>query len=186
MRLYDCTPASQLLTDQQWQSDYQHAIHRMAKLVHYPFQCLIACLDACMCGCAPAKHLYNESSSSVNCAKFAVQVQQLAWQRIVTAHDMPYAKQMLGSWSLTEGSGNVIHEHIHNKSMPSVVKIGVSTCKDGQLGAVPIPSAHHTYSSVSNLVDCIPEQARSSSGPVWIHSSAPVEGELIMDLGSRV
>ena len=139
-----------------------------------------------MCGCAPAKHLYNESSSSVNCAKFAVQVQQLAWQRIVTAHDMPYAKQMLGSWSLTEGSGNVIHEHIHNKSMPSVVKIGVSTCKDGQLGAVPIPSAHHTYSSVSNLVDCIPEQARSSSGPVWIHSSAPVEGELIMDLGSRV
>ncbi|KAL0020272.1 hypothetical protein WJX79_008274 [Trebouxia sp. C0005] len=45
----------------------------------------------------------------------------------------------------------------------------------GQLGAVSIPSAHHTYSSVSNLVDCIPEQARSSIGPVWIHSDAPVE-----------
>ena len=52
---------------------------------------------------------------------------------------------------------------------------------EAQLGAVAIPSAHHTYSSVSNLVDCIPEQARKSKGPEWLVSTAPVEGELIIE-----
>jgi len=108
-------------------------------------------------------------------------VQQLAWQRVVTAHDMPYANRMIGSWSLTEGKGGIMHNHITVQSPVDCRKSGVLTCTDGQLGAVSIPGAHHTYSSVSNLVDCIPEQARSSIGPVWIHSDAPVEGELMMD-----
>lgn len=109
------------------------------------------------------------------------EVQELAWQRVAFAHDMPYAHRMIGSWSLTEGKGGVMHNHITAQSTADCLKPWVSTCIDGQLGAVSIPSAHHTYSSVSNLVDCIPEQARSSIGPVWIHSDAPVEGELIMD-----
>ncbi len=125
----------------------------------------------------PNNHVCNSM-----CACFAAQVQQLAWQRVTTSHDMPYANGIIGSWSLTEGSGGVMHNHIRkqtfaeNPNMSRTVKI-----IDGQLGAIPIPSAHHTYSSVSNLVDCIPEEARSSSGPAWTHSSAPVEGELIME-----
>ena len=111
----------------------------------------------------------------------AVQVQELAWRRVATAHDMPYANCMIGSWSLTEGMGGIMHNHITPQSTVDCRKSRGLTCTDGQLGAVSIPSAHHTYSSVSNLVDCIPEQARSSNGPVWIHSNAPVEGELIMD-----
>ena len=115
------------------------------------------------------------------CGVIAVQVQELAWQRVASAHDMPYANRMIGSWSLTEGKGGIMHNHITAQSTADCHKPGVLTCADGRLGAVSIPSAHHTYSSVSNLVDCIPEQARSSIGPVWTHSNAPVEGELIMD-----
>lgn len=110
-----------------------------------------------------------------------MQVQELTWQRVATAHDMPYAHRMIGSWSLTEGKGDILHNHITKQSAVDCRKSGGLPCTNGQLGAVFSPSAHHTYSSVFNLVDCIPEQPRSSNGPEWIHSDAPVEGQLIMD-----
>ena len=75
---------------------------------------------------------------------------------------------MIGSWSFTEGRGRHAHEHVKRKEA-------------AVLGAVTIPSAHHTYGSVSKLVQCLPAEARESSGPTWVHSTAPVEGELIMD-----
>lgn len=81
---------------------------------------------------------------------------------------------MVGSWSLTEGTGTVVHEHIHRQQSSF-------RPADAVLGAVPIPSAHHTYGSVSSLVECLPAQARASKGPVWVGSTAPVEGQLVME-----
>lgn len=105
-----------------------------------------------------------------------LQVNELAFRRVVDQHDMPYAHRLVGSMSLTEGSGCVLHDHIkHNAEAHQL------PCTEAQLGAVAIPSAHHTYSSVSKLVECIPEQARRSNGPEWIVSTAPVEGQLIME-----
>ncbi|KAL3130376.1 hypothetical protein ABBQ38_008202 [Trebouxia sp. C0009 RCD-2024] len=103
------------------------------------------------------------------------EVKELAFRRIVNKHDMPYAHKLTASWSLTEGSGRVIHNHIrsaHEQNQPPCT---------GQLGAVAIPSAHHTYSTVSKMVAAIPEQALKSSGPEWVVSTAPVEGQLIME-----
>ena len=115
-------------------------------------------------------------TSTLTSALLDAQVQELAWQRVRSLHDMPYARRMIGSWSLTEGRGAILHDHIGNHTMSCR-----PACIDARLGAVSIPSAHHTYSSVSKLVDCIPEQARNSSGPLWGCSTAPIEGELIMD-----
>ena len=92
---------------------------------------------------------------------------------------MPYAKQMLGSWSLTEGRGLQLHNHILNKQYKAWARQQGGT--NIELGAVPIPSAHHTYGSVSNLVNEIPEKARKSIGPQWVLSDAPVTGQLIME-----
>lgn len=100
-----------------------------------------------------------------------LQVKELAWQRIASRRDMPYAHRMIGSWSFTEGTGNAAHEHL------SQVTAGV-------LSAVTIPSAHHTYGFVSNLVQNLPCEAVESKGPVWVNSTAPVEGQLVMDFVS--
>ena len=108
-----------------------------------------------------------------------LQVKELAFQRICNQYDMPYAHQLVGSWSLTEGTGCFMHDHIR-QNQPQHQKHQLP-CTDAQLGAVAIPSAHHTYSSVSNLVEGIPEQARKSKGPEWLVSTAPVEGELVME-----
>ena len=81
---------------------------------------------------------------------------------------MPYAQHMIGSWSLTEGKGRLANDHVKQKEAAI-------------LGAVSIPSAHHTYGSVSNLVHSLPAQARESRGPAWVNSTAPVEGELVME-----
>lgn len=114
----------------------------------------------------------NVHSSRVMCL---LQIKELAFQR-VHRYDMPFAYQLIGSWSMTEGRGCFMHDHIvpnrHNHPRESTT---------AQLGAVAIPSAHHTYSSVSKLVACIPEQARRSVGPEWVVSTAPVEGKLIME-----
>lgn len=113
-----------------------------------------------------------------------LQVRELAFRRICDQHDMPYAHRLMGSWSLTEGNGAVMHDHI--KQNHPQHKMQQLPCTDAQLGAVAIPSAHHTYSSVSNLVGCIPEQARKSKGPKWVVSTAPVEGELIMEICDQI
>lgn len=108
-----------------------------------------------------------------------LQVKEVAFRRIGDQRDMPYAHRLVGSWSLTEGNGGVMHDHIkHNYPQLRMEQL---PSPGAQLGAVAIPSAHHTYSSVSNLVDCIPEHARKSKGPKWVVSTAPVEGELLME-----
>ncbi|KAL3147829.1 hypothetical protein ABBQ32_002554 [Trebouxia sp. C0010 RCD-2024] len=103
------------------------------------------------------------------------EVKELAFRRIVNKHEMPYAHKLTASWSLTEGSGRVVHNHIR-----SALEQNQTPCT-GQLGAVAIASAHHTYSTVSKMVAAIPEQALRSNGPDWVISTAPVEGELIME-----
>lgn len=114
-----------------------------------------------------------------------LQVKELAFRRIRNQHDMPYAHRLMGSWSLTEGNGGVMHDHI-KQNYPQLRMEQLRRSAGAQLGAVAIPSAHHTYSSVSNLVDCIPEQARKSKGPEWVVSTAPVEGELIMEFCDQI
>lgn len=81
---------------------------------------------------------------------------------------MPYTSAILGSWSFTEGRGGLAWDHLKcNHSM--------------LLGSVTIPSAHHTYGSVSNLVQCLPPEVVASKGPQWVNSTAPVEGDLVVE-----
>ena len=109
------------------------------------------------------------------------QVQDLAFKRISLQQAGKHDHGLIGSWSLTEGTGSIMHDHMQLAQAPGGQKNQTQFSTDIHLGAVGIPSAHHTYSSVSNLVDCIPEQARNSAGPVWTISTAPVKGELVME-----